>query len=221
MRLIPLILCQQPPTTECIRATPSLDAKPDSSMARPGAPVQYLVTITNKDSLNCGETTFLLSTVLPSGFTGSYSSDSITLNPATSGDVSLQVTSPITQPDGTYSIEAHTSSSVDPIHSTKDTSVLIIDGTPPSAVTLSAKPARRYIDLTWTDAVDNNPWTGIYNVYRDNNLLAQTKSTIYRDYAVTRGITYSYYIIAEDSAGNQGPQSNTVQASLITRGKGK
>ena len=126
----------------------------------------------------------------------------------------------MTQSEGPFSVTVHSSSN-HPEHSTSDTSLLVVDKTPPSSTKLSGSAGRKSNDLSWDAASDEN---GIskYLIYRDGSYLAQTSGLTYKDGEVTRGTTYAYYVIAEDLAGNQGPQSNTVE--LIaggTKGGGK
>jgi len=205
----------QPPT-ECLRNTPILKVTPESEIKQPGDSAGYLVTLTNEDTLDCSPTTFLFDKTLDLGLTGVFSQDSLTLHPGGVDEVVLTITSSLSQPDGTYLIQAHSSSNEGPLHDNTDTSLLIVDGIEPSTVELTASPSQRYIDLYWTAARDN---TGVveYSIYRDGKLIAETTGTSYRDYGVHgRRVIYAYYIVARDEADNEGSSSNVVTSNILT-----
>ncbi|HEC89178.1 MAG TPA: PKD domain-containing protein, partial [Thermoplasmatales archaeon] len=82
---------------------------------------------------------------------------------------------------------------------------------PPSRVTglevIDAKDGK--LDLSWNPADDN---TGIayYRIYRDNNWIANSTTTSYRDTGLTNGHTYTYQVSAVDLHGNEGNKSEPV-----------
>ena len=88
---------------------------------------------------------------------------------------------------------------------------------PPSAPTLLGAPADNAVALSWTEPADDggSPVTG-YSIYRrigsgDEGLLVTTAgdTTIYVDFGVTNGTSYTYRVAASNTAG-EGAFSNAV-----------
>jgi len=71
------------------------------------------------------------------------------------------------------------------------------------------------VDLSWNASSDNTGVTG-YQVYQDGSLIATTGNTYYNVTGLSSGTAYSYYVIAEDAAGNESAQSNTVGVTTLT-----
>ncbi len=71
------------------------------------------------------------------------------------------------------------------------------------------------VSLSWNAATDNVGVTG-YQVYQNGSLLANTTGTSYNVTGLNSGTNYSYYVIAEDAAGNESAQSNTVNITTLT-----
>ena len=71
------------------------------------------------------------------------------------------------------------------------------------------------IDLDWNASTDNVGVTG-YQVYQDGSLIANTANTYFNVAGLNSGVTYSYYVIAEDAIGNESGASNTVNATTLT-----
>jgi chitodextrinase len=73
--------------------------------------------------------------------------------------------------------------------------------------------------LSWTASTDNIGVTG-YNVYQNGTLVGTTTSTSYSVSGLTAATTYSFYVIAEDAAGNTSLASSTIgvttEESVIT-----
>jgi chitodextrinase len=78
--------------------------------------------------------------------------------------------------------------------------------TPQSLV--ATAPAGDRVELDWSDSTDNVGVTG-YRVYRNGSEIARPTSSAYTDTTVQPSTTYSYYVRAEDAAGNLSAQSNT------------
>jgi PKD repeat protein len=76
------------------------------------------------------------------------------------------------------------------------------------------------LDLTWDAAIDNVA-IAYYNIYRDSTTIplttVQHPTTTYQDTGLSNGQSYSYYISAVDTSGNEGeksdPKSSTPTAS--------
>jgi len=96
------------------------------------------------------------------------------------------------------------------------------DSSAPTAPSgLTAFPSLGRVDLTWSAAADNTGVTG-YNVHRGTvsgftpttgNRVGQTAGTSFSDLGFASG-TYYYVVTAQDVAGNIGPKSNEVSASV-------
>lgn len=71
------------------------------------------------------------------------------------------------------------------------------------------------LDLSWNASTDNVGVTG-YQVYQNGSLLGNTTGTSYNVTGLSSGTTYSYYVIAEDAAGNESAQSNVESITTLT-----
>jgi fibronectin type 3 domain-containing protein len=83
---------------------------------------------------------------------------------------------------------------------------------PPAPQNLAATAGDGYVDLTWDEVTQADN----YNVYRSSggNWYLQSSPTVeyWTDNNVTNGVTYQYYVTAENTAGESGP-SNIVEAT--------
>lgn len=68
------------------------------------------------------------------------------------------------------------------------------------------------INLSWTASTDNVGVTG-YDVYRGGAKLATVATNSFSDTGLAASTTYSYYVVAQDAAGNSSPSSNMVSAA--------
>jgi len=94
-------------TSTCQPANPQVAVSPSQSQwVAPGTPVAYTVTVTNKDGTACANATFALTNAVPSGWTGTYDSTSLTLAAGASSSRTLTVTSPLSAADGFYTVTA-------------------------------------------------------------------------------------------------------------------
>ncbi len=64
-------------------------------------------------------------------------------------------------------------------------------------------------ELHWSPSLDESGIAG-YNIYRDNSLISTTDSTGYAENSLTYNTTYTYQVLATDSAGNLSELSNSV-----------
>lgn len=90
----------------------------------------------------------------------------------------------------------------------------VVDEEAPSAPSgLTATAASPHvIDLAWGEATDN---LGVYQytVYRDGEPLAKTRATSFSDEGLDGGSSFSYYVTAEDTLGNESERSNEVSVT--------
>jgi len=124
----------------CVRASPVVSVSPGSQSAVAGKTLSYTVTVTSKDSSTCAATGFSVSSSLAGGLTQSPSSWTLNLSPGQSQSQTTSVTSPVTTPEGFYSLTetaVNTSQSSYTGSASANYTVLLADVTPP-AVTITA-----------------------------------------------------------------------------------
>lgn len=99
---------------------------------------------------------------------------------------------------------------------------VLTDTTPPTApgnltATASALTATTSsVALAWSPSAPGglNAVSG-YDVYRDNSKVATVKTPGYIDSSVVPNVTYTYYVIAFDAAGNRSAASNQVSVKPL------
>ena len=79
--------------SSCTSSEPVVEISPTIREAAPGASVVYTVAIANKDSANCGASSFALNAALPDGWSGMLSPDSLDVLAGQTGQASFSVTS--------------------------------------------------------------------------------------------------------------------------------
>ncbi len=105
-------------------------------------------------------------------------------------------------------------------YGTTDASASIyLDNSPPGPINNLRATVDKHGDvhLSWS-----RPSGDVYRyyVYRSNTAFGMftkvgtTSTTSYADYGLVADSTYAYYVTAVDSAGNEGPNSNTVEAHV-------
>ncbi len=89
----------------CIQTKPAVTITPlQSGSVTAGTSASYDVTISNQDSSQCSAATVNLSSVLPSGWTGSFDTTSLLLSPGATGKARLTVVSTSTAVEGSYTL---------------------------------------------------------------------------------------------------------------------
>ncbi len=83
--------------------------------------------------------------------------------------------------------------------------------TTPTSLTSNNQTANS-IALVWNNSSDNVGVTQ-YNVYQNNTFIGSTASTNYSANGLTPSTTYSYYVNAQDAAGNISGNSNSINVS--------
>jgi hypothetical protein len=141
-------------TPQCTSTNPTVTLSPSQGpVVAAGTLVSYTVTVTNNDSLNCGPATFNLQASVPSGWTTSFSPESISINPGTSATSQLQVTSASAATGGTYNINATASNGSFYSNTVSGTYVVT---SPPSIAVSSAQTYSRNQPATTTALVSAN-----------------------------------------------------------------
>lgn len=90
-----------PTPTTCTLGIQSISLSPDNQQAYRSTKLSYTITVTNNDTAPCEPSTFNLSAILPySGFTTSFSTTNLKLNPQASATATVDVTSGSNSPLG-------------------------------------------------------------------------------------------------------------------------
>ena len=76
----------------------------------------YTLSVTNNDTSACSASAFNLNATVPGGWNGTFGSSALTLSPGGSGTTTLSVSSPAPFADGTYTITAKGTNSVQPTY---------------------------------------------------------------------------------------------------------
>jgi hypothetical protein len=113
----------------CVRNNPTVTVSPKGSWVVAGTAVPYSVTIINNDSASCAPASFAITTALPTGFTQTPASLTLTANPQTSASGTVSILSPLSTALGTYPIvvtATHSASSTS-VQTTANYNVLATD----------------------------------------------------------------------------------------------
>lgn len=104
------------PTPVCTRNTPTLGLGGPTTAVAAGSTVSYSVSVRNNDTSACSNTSYQLARTVPTGWTGTLSTSSVSLAPGATGYATLRVTSPVSAKAASYNIGAGTSSAVGSKH---------------------------------------------------------------------------------------------------------
>jgi hypothetical protein len=89
----------------CTRAKPTVAMTPgQSQLLTAGSTFIYSVTVKNNDSAGCSSQNFVLTSVIPTNWIGSYAVASLSIAAGASATTSFSVTSPIDATEGTYTV---------------------------------------------------------------------------------------------------------------------
>lgn len=209
----------------CAVNTPAITLSPAVQTASTdGIQKDFTVTVKNNDSAGCGTAaSFNIGSAVPSGWTGSLDSSSMSLGAGATGQTVLHVTSAAGSANGDFPITASVSSSGR--SSAQASATYRIDSikpTAPSNLIVSKRKRGKNLSIngTFGGSTDNYPGTIQYTVYRTNPLGATVVVTRATSLSFTDTLnsssptgTYSYKVTAVDSAGNESNASNT--ASIV------
>ena len=208
----------------CVRTAPALQITPQNQSGAAGGSPSYAISITNRDATNCPAATFALSDIVPAGWSGSLSSDTLTLTPGANGQAVLTVTSAASSAAGTYTTRVNTNGAASIVHAAStDATYTVVDGVAPSqplTLTATAINKSKQIKLTWRPSTDN-VGVSFYLISRNGVTVGTTTATEWNDSAWTAGATYAYVVRAVDAAGNTSQSSNTATIALSGGGGGK
>ncbi|PYV64538.1 MAG: hypothetical protein DMG95_04180 [Acidobacteria bacterium] len=102
-----------------------------------GAPANFAVSVRDNDSPACAQSTFNLSDSLPSGWSGVWNATALTLNPGTTGQATLTVTSPTGTADGFYNVGIAATNASSPSYTNSLTATYVISTPVPASVAVS------------------------------------------------------------------------------------
>ncbi len=112
--------------SQCNVFAPSVNIAPVSQSGSHGQQLSYTVSVTNNDSSICGNSVFNLTSSVPSGWSGQFSVNQLTLAPGASGSVNMNVTSKDTALDGVYTITVNAADLMNPTHVASATASYVI-----------------------------------------------------------------------------------------------
>jgi hypothetical protein len=120
----------------CVPANPTVALSSQNSIAQPGATVTYTVSVTNRDTA-CGTSTFNLQSVAPNGWTVSSNVSSLNIAAGATASASLQVYSPISATNGSYSVGAAAAHSDNPSYSGSTSATYTVQSSAGSSVNVA------------------------------------------------------------------------------------
>jgi hypothetical protein len=93
-------------TVPCTQANPSVTLSPADPSIYAGNTASYTMSVTDNDSSGCSANTYTLSSSQPLGWSTSFSTNSVTLNPGQSASPTMNKTAPSGAQPGTYGVDA-------------------------------------------------------------------------------------------------------------------
>ncbi|SDO62035.1 Ig-like domain-containing protein [Desulforhopalus singaporensis] len=130
----------------CTPANPLLSLSPsESEWVEAGTTITYSVTVTNRDSLKCAASDFIIKAELPAGWNAD--STSLNLAPGASETVFINVTSAADTTDGFYDIPINATNSINNIYQTNGTVTYVVET--PAPLCVGANPL---VSLAVSDA---------------------------------------------------------------------
>ncbi len=203
----------------CAPSAPSFVLSPASVTAAAGATATYTAALANRDTANCGTSSYTVTAVVPAGWVGAVTPASVSLLPGGSAQVTVAVTSSQNAAVGTFSVSAGVTDSAQAIHSAADVAAYVVRDTvapsTPTGLKATVNQKRKQIQLSWNASTDN---VGIaaYRVSKNGTVVGTATSTTWTDPSYTSG---TYSVAAYDPAGNTSAQSTAVTVSLSGGGR--
>lgn len=143
----------------CTRANPTVTLSPsESPWTQAGTAVAYTVQVTNRDSASCAATGFTLQSTVPSAWTATFASPTLTMGPGNSASTTLTVTSPATAADGFYPVTMEARHSADTSRFATASATQVIAGRLQVTVTTD-QPT--YAPLMWVRLTANVQLSGL------------------------------------------------------------
>ncbi len=203
----------------CVQANPTVTLSPSATQSvTPETSLTYAVSVTNNDNSDCPASTFNLSAALPSGWTGSLGSSSLTINPGASAATTLLVSSPTNTAGGSYTITAKATDSAASTYTSSASVVVTIQApsdtiAPTVSITSPANGSTVGRKVGIRANASDNVGIGRMELYIDGVLtLVKNASSITWSWNTLRVIEGQHTISVKgyDAAGNVGVRSITV-----------
>ena len=208
----------------CTRQAPTLAVAPASQSGAPGASLGYTLSLTNNDSAACPSAGFSLAQTLPSGFSGSLATTSVSLAPGASTSVAWSVASSTSSPDAVYTLDASATASASGSSAATHASYTVVSPTPTPTPTgdttapvvgITSPAAGATVSGRVSLAAQASDNVGVASVqfYVDGKLLATDTGTPYTATWSARKAAKGLHTIrarALDAAGNAAEQSVSV-----------
>src|SRR5262249_41050531 len=149
----------------CTLANPTVIVSPTQSQwMNSGASANFVVTVTDRDSTNCGQSTLNLSGGLPSGWSGVWNTNALTLSPGQSGQAILTVTSPAGTPDGFNNIGITATNSTSQTYSASQTATFVVHTVTTTVSVMTDSPTysgTQNVTINVTVLANSSPASGI------------------------------------------------------------
>jgi len=144
----------------CVRRNPTVTVSPASQQASAGAMASYTVSVANNDDADCGASGYSAQATTPAGWTRTFSSSTLTINPGTTLSTTLQVTSPSGVSPGSYTIAPAASNMAQPsftavTSATYTVAVTCVRQNPTVAVSPASQQAAAGTPVAYTVSVTN------------------------------------------------------------------
>jgi hypothetical protein len=126
----------------CVRSSPTMTMSPSTQWGYAGDTLSYSLTITNRDSLACGPSTFTVNSSLPTGWSQTPLVPSVTLSPGASSTVQIQVTSSTSAAPEFYTVYETAVNSSDTAYQATSSAIYNVrlpDTTPPTVTITNPK----------------------------------------------------------------------------------
>jgi hypothetical protein len=204
----------------CTRVAPSVSVSPASQTASPGTARSYTVTVHNNNPSACGTSSFNLRQAMPSGFTGSLSTTTLSLGAGANGTATLTDASSTSTVAGTYTIDAVATDAANTAYTTTTHASYVVysgDTTPPTLSITSPTPGLTTTisgksSLTISATASDASGIKLVEFYGDGKLLAQDTAAPYTTSWNLRKLSTGVHTVmvrATDNAGNVTQQSTS------------
>jgi len=203
----------------CAAANPTVAISPSQSQyVSSGTAVNFTATVTDNDTSACAATTFNFADALPSGWSGVWSTGSLSLSPGKSGSATLTVTSPVGTADGSYGLTVNATNASATSYSASAAAAYVIN-TSPLTVSLTTNQTSylpgQTVGITATLMYGTLPDVGASVTLTVTS--PKGRSTTLTGTTASNGIVFLYYKLAKSApAGTYQVQYRTSSGGTIT-----
>ncbi|MGH8065371.1 MAG: MG2 domain-containing protein [Candidatus Entotheonellia bacterium] len=167
----------------CVRGNPTMVLSPSQSEWVPaGTTVTYTVTVTNRDNAGCTASSFSLQAAVHDGWTAAFANAALVISPGASASTTLQVTSPVSTPDGFYTIAITAANSADSTYATSTSATYVIDAGFDVAVSTNqpSYTTNQSVSITTIVSANGSPVAGAsvtFTITKQNGAVMTGKAT--------------------------------------------